>query len=297
MMTHEVQSSSAVAQRNPWRTSARVIALAVACCFSVQVLGQPAPQVATASDEQYEPKFIWGILINIAVKYAISAFTSYMIGKLTDKLTPQAVNSMVDRSRLSARIKPLAEVVANGIITLALKEGPVPENTVAGVPTTPIKVENGRENYQAVHVALLNFDRQGNALGFHPVSEGFTTGQRFKLRVLPTFDGLLTIDNINPRNERKQIYPPAAADVVQIQAGQEILIPLGKDEYFEFAGATGDDQLVVTLRDPRAFGAAASTKTVTRKDENNGSNFMQELDPNTYPVIVQSLHFQHSAAQ
>ncbi|HEX5392909.1 MAG TPA: hypothetical protein VFW68_06505 [Rhodocyclaceae bacterium] len=296
MNTPDTQSAK-IAARSPLRTSARVIALAVACCFSVQVLGQPAPQVAVASDEEYQPKFIWGILINIAVKYAITAFTSYMIGKLTDKLTPDAVAGMVDRSKLSARIKPLAEAVASGIITLAMKEGPVPENTVAGVPTTPIKVENGRENYQAVHVALLNFDRQGNALSFHPVTDGFTTGQRFKLRVLPTFDGLLTIDNINPRSERKQIYPPAASDVVQIKAGQEILLPLGKDDYFEFAGATGDDQLVVTVRDPRAFGAAASTKVVTRKDENNGSNFMQELDPNTYPVISQSLHFQHRAGQ
>lgn len=295
-MPLDTTSASPVRQssRSPWQTSARVIALAVACCFSVQVLGQPAPQAA-ASEEEYQPKFIWGILIDMAVKYAITAFAKYMVNKLTDNLTPESVASMVDRSKLSARIKPLAEVVASGVVTLAMKSGPMPENTLAGVPTTPIKVENGRENYQAVHVALLNFDRQGNALGFHPVTDGFTTGQRFKLRVLPTFDGLLTIDNINPRSERKQIYPPIADNVVQIKAGQEILLPLGKDDYFEFAGATGDDQLVVTLRDPRAFGTAASTKTVTRKDENNGSNFMQEVDASTYPVIVQSLHFQHSA--
>lgn len=301
------------ASRSPWRTPVRLTALLVAGCFSFQVLAQTAAQAAVGaagtasakagaasagSDEQYEPKFIWGILINIAVKYAISAFTSYLVGKLTDQITPQSVASMLDRSKSTARIKPLAEVIATGLIAqFGSKDMGAPENTVAGVPTAPIKVENGRENYQAVHVALMNFDRQGNALGFHPVSEGFSTGQRFKLRVLPTFDGILSIDNINPRNERKQIYPATAASVVQVKAGQEILIPLGKDEYFEFAGATGDDQLVITLRDPRAFGAAASTKVVTRKDENNGSNFMQELDANTYPVISQSMHFQHSAGK
>jgi hypothetical protein len=32
---------------------------------------------------------------------------------------------------------------------------------------------------------------------------------------------------------------------------------------------------------------------VTRKDENNGSNFMQELAPNTYPVISQALKLKH----
>jgi hypothetical protein len=111
--------------------------------------------------------------------------------------------------------------------------------------------------------------------------------------VLPTFDGLLVIDNINPRQERKQIYPAQAENVVKIKAGVEIMIPLGKDDYFEFTGATGDEQLVITVRDPRAFGSAAATATVTRKDENNGSNFMQEQTPNSFPVISQALRLRH----
>ena len=75
----------------------------------------------------------------------------------------------------------------------------------------------------------------------------------------------------------------------------EIMIPLGQDEYFEFTGDTGDEQLVITLRDPRAFGDAAAPAVVTRKDENNGSNFMQELAANTYPVISQALKLKHGS--
>lgn len=247
----------------------------------------PTPPATNETGEDMQPKFIWGILIKLAVNYALSAFGSYLVGKLTEQITPQSVAAMLLRGK-SASIVPLQSVGG-----LGAKSAGAPENTVAGEPVTPLKVENGRENYQAVHVALMSFDRDGKALGFQPVTAGFRTGQRFRLRVLPTFDGLLVIDNVNPRNERRQIYPAQAAQVVSIKAGMEIMIPLGADEYFEFAGTTGDEQLVITLRDPRAFGAAASTAVVTRKDENNGSNFMQELAPNSYPVISQALKLKH----
>jgi hypothetical protein len=249
----------------------------------------PAPPVQNDTSEEMQPKFIWGILIKFAMNYAISAFGSYLTGKLTERLTPQSVANMLLRSK-SASIVPLDSVGG-----LGAKSAGASENTVAGEPTTPLKLENGRENYQAVHVALMNFDRNGTALGFQAVTAGFKTEERFKLRVLPTFDGLLVIDNINPRNERKQIYPAQAENVVKIKAGIEIMIPLGQDEYFEFAGATGDEQLVITVRDPRAFGNAAATTVVTRKDENNGSNFLQELAPDTYPVISQALKLKHGS--
>lgn len=268
----------------------------VLACFLILTLAapgiaqQPAPPAKDGGAEEMQPKFIWGILIKFAVNYAVSAFGSYLLGKLTEQITPQAIAGMLLRSK-SASIVPLSSVAGG----LGAKSAGAPENTVAGEPTTPLKVENGRENFQAVHVALMKFDRAGNALGFQPVTEGFRTGERFKLRVLPTFEGLLVIDNINPRQQRKQIYPAQAENVVKIAAGMEIMIPLGKDEYFEFAGATGDEQLVITLRDPRAFGAAAASAVVTRKDENNGSNFMQELTPNTYPVISQALKLKHGS--
>jgi len=273
----------------PSRALAGLLIVALAAPGMAQSPTPPVPQAANDTAEEMQPKFIWGILIKFAVNYAISAFGNYLLGKLTEQITPQNVANMLLRSK-SASIEPLAGF---GGSALGAKSAGAAENTVAGEPTTALKVENGRENFQAVHVALMNFDRAGNALGFAPVTAGFRTGERFKLRVLPTFDGLLVIDNINPKSQRKQIYPAQAENVVKIKAGIEIMIPLGQDEYFEFTGATGDEQLVVTLRDPRAFGAAAATATVTRKDEHNGSNFMQEVTPTTYPVITQALKLKH----
>jgi hypothetical protein len=272
------------------KIAARFVVLLLAATFTAHTLAQaPAAVSAPTSDEELKPRFIWGILLNIALKYAISAFSSYLIDKLTTEWTPDALTAMLLHSK-SASIVPLSKMAPRDY---ASRAAGAPENAIAGEPTTPLKIENGRENYQAVHVALVNFDRSGTPHGFHPVTAGFNTGERFKLRVLPTFDGMLVIDNINPKGERKQIYPPQADHVVAVKRGIEILIPLDKDQYFEFTGATGDEQLVVTLRDPRAFGAAAATAPVTRKDENNGSNFMQEVTPQTYPVISQSLRIRH----
>lgn len=271
--------------------AARLAALALAATFALNALAQAPAPAANGGDEEIKPKFVWGVLINIALKYALSAFGNYLLGKLTEQITPESVAALLKRSQSASIVSFFSKAPAG----VAAKSAGAPANTIAGEPSAPLRIENGRENYQAVHVALMNFDRSGKALGFHPVSAGFNTGDRFKLRVLPTFDGLLVIDNINPRNERKQIYPPGQENVVAVKAGVEILIPLDKDQYFEFAGVTGNEQLVVTLRDPRAFGAAAATAPVTRKDENNGSNFMQELAPDTYPVISQALTIRHEA--
>ncbi|MGE5467095.1 MAG: DUF4384 domain-containing protein [Ignavibacteria bacterium] len=272
--------------------AARVAALLVAASFAVHGFAQ-GPAAEPNGDDEMKPRFIWGVLLNIALKYALSAFGNYLLGKLTEQITPDTIISMLERSK-TAKITPLAHLAPR---EYAAREAGAAENAVAGVPAKPLTLENGRENYQAVHVALMNFDRAGNPQGFHPVTQGFATGERFKLRVLPTFDGILVIDNINPRNERRQIYPPQSDNVVAIKAGVEIVIPLDRDQYFEFTGDAGDEQLVVTVRDPRAFGAAASAAPVTRKDENNGSNFMQEVSPDTYPVISQSLHLGHQAGR
>lgn len=201
-----------------------------------------------------------------------------------------AINKITSNGS-SASILPLSSVVK--IAGFFTKSAGTTENAVPGDPGMPVKVEGGRENYQGVHVALVGFDRGGNALGFRPVTDGFRTGERFKLRVLPTFDGILVINNINPKGINKQIYPAQGDNVVSIKSGIEILVPLGRDEYFEFAGASGDEKLVVTLRDPRAFGSAVSTSQVFRKDENNGSNFMQEVGPTTYPLISQAMTLRH----
>lgn len=243
---------------------------------------------ADAAQEAPQPKFVWGLLLNWALKYAMSAFTDWLVTKLTTDLKPLPVLERLLFNSKQATIVPLASVSP-----LGAKSAGALENAVLGAPTKPLTVEDGKENYQAVHVAIVSFDRTGKVNGLKPVSAGFSTGERFRLKVLPTFDGILVIENITPGGKRVQIFPPDGGSVVAVKRGMEILVPMMDDYYFEFTGPSGDEQLVVTIRDPRAFGAAASTIAASRKDDQYGSSFVQETPPGTYPVISQALKLKH----
>ena len=61
------------------------------------------------------------------------------------------------------------------------------------------------------------------------MNQGFRTGERFKLRIVSTFNGEMTSENINPRRERGQIYPQLPEHVVALVARRETLNPLGVD--------------------------------------------------------------------
>ncbi len=170
----------------------------------------------------------------------------------------------------------------------------MPRDVVIGRPNKPLELQDKEANYQGVHVAIVTINAQGKPEAIRSVKDGFRSGERFKLRVVATFEGLVAIENINPKGEKKHIYPEGN-NVVGIPQGKETLIPLGEDEWFELTGTTGKEQLVVTVRDRRAFGEAVSENRVFRQDEKYGTNFVQEVSPNkTFPVITQSLTFDHS---
>lgn len=271
----------------------KLLALAVAISIAFPCVAQPVTVAPAASANvdagqggEMQPKFIWGILLNVAFKLAMSAFSAWASEKLTSDLSRPEIMTRLIGNSATAVVVPLTRYA------LGLKSAGAPLNVKAGEPSTPLTVENGKENFQGVHVSIVGFDNQGKFTGMRPVTAGFVTGDRIKLKVLPTFEGLLVIENINPRGERKQIFPARSDEAVLLKAGVEVLVPLQANQYFEFAGATGQDQLVITIRDPRSFSAPA-TAEASRKDDAQGSYFVQEVTPNTYPVISQSLRFAH----
>jgi hypothetical protein len=251
----------------------------------------PSTDTANPSEEVQPKFFIWGLLLNVAFKFAMSAFTEWRKNKQTADL-----NNPIDYKQLliNSAKAGFVSTASGGVMGLfGFKSVGAEENTVADLPTKPIEQQNGQPNYQGAHVALLGFDRTNQLTGVRPVTAGFQTGDRLKLKVLPTFDALVVIENINPQGVRRQIYPPNPSEAVSLKAGTEVLLPLREDQFFEFAGVTGDEQLVITLRDPRAGGAAESKAEVSRKDEDSGSSFVQETAPGTYPVIAQSIRLKH----
>jgi hypothetical protein len=274
----------------PTRIAALLLALLCSAQGSAQTPPTPPRQASgSAAEAEMQPRFIWGMLLNAAVKVVASLFMDWLEDKLTTELTPQNLGKLYLNS-LTASILPVRDAATPGV---AAKATGAPINTVSGDPTAAFSYKDGQVNYQGVNVALLGFDRNGLPTGLRALGDGFRTGERFKLKLLPTFDGLLVIEAISPGGQRDQIYPPGREQVVAVKAGTEILVPLDRDQYFEFTGIKGDEQLVLSLRDPRAFGDAATPAPAFRKDEAHGSNLLQETPAGTYPLIAQTLRLRH----
>jgi hypothetical protein len=241
-----------------------------------------------------EPKFIWGILLKFIAPSVFSIFSEWLRGRLTEA-TPEGSLSRFVADVSGAVIVSIGQRLASRDVTpkdvVLVTSG---DNTVKDTPERPLKVEGDQANYQGAHVALIGIDAAGNAMGYRAVSEGFRSGERFKLRVVSTFGGLLGIDNVNPKGQQRRLYPPKPDTAVSLVAGKETFIPLGRDEFFQFTGATGEEQLIITIRDPRSLTDNGSQEKVYRQDEKFGSNFVQEVGPNTFPVISQVIRLSHN---
>src|SRR5512135_2637541 len=146
----------------------------------------------------------------------------------------------------------------------------------SGVAPAALHDKRAQLSYHGVHFAVAVLEADGRHLALRPFNKGFRSGERFKLRVVSTFNGFVQVENINPKWERKQIFPAAPDRRVTLLAGEEILIPEGRDQYFEFAQTKGEEQLVVTVQDERATEKTVSHSRVYRQDRGYGSNFIQQ---------------------
>lgn len=262
---------------------------------------------------EVQEKFIWGIVVNLVLSSAFSMFSDWLTKKLggtpdaggkplslpsfgdAANAAPTPVGSASDIRGLLVNVAVVAITGAlsgrlNSALTSAFLGKDVP---TTAPPKTPLKLKDGDPNYQGAHIAILAVDAAGNVTGFRSVKEGFRTGERFKVRVISTFDALVALGNINPSGKERQIYPPGTNTVIAVKAGTEVVLPLAADQYFQFTGETGTDQLVVTLVDPRALEGKPSKKRVSRQDVEFGSNFVQEVTPDTYPMISQPIALLH----
>lgn len=231
---------------------------------------------AQNGEEAVEPKFF---LLGAIASEVFSMFAKWAMSKLID-----ASSISIPANSWFGSLK---------LVDKSPGEGGTPPATVSGPPVSSKGIEDYRSNYQGVHFAIAVLDPEGKNLVMRPLNEGFKSGERFKLRVVSTFTGDMKIENINPKGERKLIYPPDDNLRVRLEAGREALIPAEPDSFFEFTRATGREQLIITLRDPRATEANMSHATVFRQDDKFGSNFVQEVPNNTYAVISESVDLRH----
>lgn len=167
-----------------------------------------------------------------------------------------------------------------------------PSQLTQAAPTLPTYNQAGVANYQGMRLAISMVDANGQVLNDRAVSAGFSTGERFKIRLLPTFTGLVEIDNIDAYGRRTRIYPEAG-QVVEVQAGREAQLPLAANQAFEFADSKGEEQLIVSIRDPRAQGAALSHAPVHVQEDGIGSYYVQQTLRGEFAHIVQTIRMSH----
>ena len=274
-------------------TKRKLIAALTALSFTGTCLAQGDPPPLPPLKEQAESKVIWGVLLKLIAPVVFDYFSEWAKKKIAARYDKNSLQLMVSNAALASVVN-LASYMSGKDIVLAGAE----PNAAPGTPATPLKVDGNGENYQGVNVALVSVDEAGKPQAFRPLAEGFTTGERFKLRVLSTFDAVVVLGNVNPAGVSKQIYPAKPGYAISIPAGKEILLPLGEKEYFKFAGDTGHEKLTFTVRDPRSLesGHAASGQ-VFRKDESFGSSFVQNVTPDTFPVVAEAIALEHRAGQ
>ena len=280
----------------------RLAATVVCALLAATSLGATTDKATepTASADDVQPRVIWGVLIRFAASEVFSAFSQWVMASVSQRPPIDQIGtptSTQEAQFLVAQLRLKQDTTGGAIIAPNPTGAPVVSPDMAATqlerPATPIKVGQAGVNYQGVHIAIVGVDQAGGLTELRALGDGFRTGERFKLRALSTFGGLLVIDNINPRGERRQIYPPARSEVVVLQPGGDALLPLASDQFFEFAHAKGEEQLVISLRDGRAIGDALARSRVYRKDEDFGSLFMQEVSPKTFPAISESIRLRH----
>jgi len=247
---------------------------------------QPPPQT---EEPQQEGKFVWGLLLKLVAPVVFDMFADWVKNKLMKTSAAQDLSKMATDTAEAAIVSLNSWLTSRDIVLVS-------PNAQEGTPVAGLTVDKSGENYQGVNIALVEVDAAGKPKGYRTIKDGFVTGERFKIRVLSTFDGVIVLGNINPTGANKQIYPPQTDKAVSIPAGKEILLPLGKGEYLQFVGDVGKDKLTFTLRDPRSLDSTKVSKAqVFRKDETTGTNFVQEVKPGTYPVIAESIAIEHRA--
>jgi hypothetical protein len=257
-------------------------AVAKAADLAINQNSVPAGSESNAK-ETLQPKLLWGALIKLPAVKAFEVFFQW-----SDKQISQGVSqTLVPRG---------AAVSAPGaaIVTIAQKASqPILPNVTDNPPTAPFAVAEGKENYQGAILSLLVLQVDGQSYAVRPVSAGFKSGEKFRIRIGATFDSELSLDNIDPKNSRSRLYPEDATQIVKIKSGTPVILPLDKDSFFQFDDDTGEEKLVVTLRDPRAQGNAASKALVHRQENQQGTGLLQEVAAGRFAVIAESIALQH----
>lgn len=113
----------------------------------------------------------------------------------------------------------------------------------------------------------------------------FKTGDRFRLRILPTLDGTIVISNTDPQNQTRELVR------VPVRAGLETLIPAEPDNLFQLVGQSGDDILHLqlypnSLPQPAVGGLASKDIRLVTQSTGSASYVVGQANQPVYTRVV-----------
>jgi len=144
-------------------------------------------------------------------------------------------------------------------------------------------------NYQGVHVAYLMLDRSGDGVEQRPLSVAPRAGERFKLRVTPTFDAQVRVGTVTGQGwtlQRGGAFYPAQGGPVRVAAARTVDLPVERDHYF-VVGDTGAPRLLLQVQHERADESNRSRQPAYRRDQLSGTSYLQLVPAGARPAIEQ----------
>ena len=192
------------------------------------------------------------------------------------------------------------EILAIRSLPAASAEPPAnwsPQPVILGAPALPLRGGQpdwtapwtDERNYQGVRVSFVVLSADGSRREVRPVSSPPRPGERFRVRILPSFDAVSHIESIaeGPWNPRRagRIYPRPGFSVA-IDAGEIVELPLDPRAFMRQEGAAVDRMLLV-VRHAHAERTRLSTQPAYRQDGPRGSHFVQLVGEGGYPYFEQ----------
>lgn len=184
---------------------------------------------------------------------------------------------------------------------------------ILGQPDVPLRPAANADqrtqwnnNYQGVYVSYVVFNAQNKMIGLRPLSAPLRPGERFKIRVLSSFDAVVAIDQLRANqalaNSGKafvppllvgRLYPQSAAQLVQINAGVPAYLPLGANETFSADTPVNPELVMLNVRHKDAPNAGSlNSQPFYRQDTPDGTSYLQLSNPSSYPAISQIIALQ-----
>jgi hypothetical protein len=176
-----------------------------------------------------------------------------------------------------------------------------PQPVVLGLPELPMAADQAQASrnwgptlsYQGVRMSLIVVAANGSTREFRPLSGGLKTGERFKIRIVSSFEALANVDQVVGDiwygQRVGQVYPQAGMSV-QMNPGEAVDLPLGANEYFVM-DSRGNERFVVGIKHAKSAAPTRSNQPVYRQDAAGSSSYLQLVPQGSFPAVEQVLGY------